>query len=137
MNSNINKNKYGNNKLERMINKTKAYFDLDLVSMSNKYFKINNWENSELLFVINNEETCYLDTKFGRKLKIDNVNMEKPVWVNDYYTIEVVDRMGNLIGYIVKSNHEDLINQIEGYDYVYLLKDFIKNSKDTLVIRKP
>lgn len=137
MNTNINKNKYGTNKIERMINKTKAYFGLELVSRSNTCFEIKNYENSNLLFVVNTEDVCYLDTKYGRKLKIDNINMEKPVWVNDYYTIEVINNIGMVIGYIVKSNHEALLNQLDGCDYVYKLNDFIKNSNEQLLVKKP
>lgn len=132
------KNKYGTNKLERLINKTKAYFNLDLKSISNNYLSVvKPSQECELLFVVNNYETVYLGTKYGRKLKIENANMQNPVWVNDYYTLEVSDGNGTTIGYIVKSNHPALLEQIQGYDYVYKLFDFMENSKSGLYIRKP
>ena len=132
------KNKYGTNKLDRLINKTKAYFNLDLKSISNNYLSVvKPSQECELLFVVNNYETVYLGTKYGRKLKIENGNMQQPVWVNDYYTLEVGDGAGNTVGYIVKSNHPALLEQIEGYDYVYKLFDFMENSKSGLYIRKP
>lgn len=132
------KNKYGTNKLERLINKTKAYFNLDLKSISNNYLSVVKPDKDcELLFVVNNYETLYLPTKYGRKLKIENGNMQSPVWVNDYYTLEVGDGNGNTVGYIVKSNHPGLLEQIQGCEYVYKLFDFMENSKSGLYIRKP
>ena len=132
------KNKYGTNKLERLINKTKAYFNLDLKSISNNYLSVVKPDKDcELLFVVNNYETLYLPTKYGRKLKIENGNMQSPVWVNDYYTLEVGDGNGNTVGYIVKSNHPGLLKQIQGCEYVYKLTDFMENSKSGLYIRKP
>lgn len=71
----------GKNKQERVKNKLKKYFNIDIRQRSNKYSEIVKVEG---VFWTTKDNIKRVSTKFGDKLIIECVNFDKPIWINEW-----------------------------------------------------
>lgn len=126
MNTTFDPKKYGNNKLERQINKVYAYFGIRLEECSNQYLQIKRVDApinehpipGYKLLLIAPSSCKMVNTKYGRKLLVEPVNSDKKFWIHDYLAMEVFNCVGSLIGYLISTKNPELIELSEGYDDV-------------------
>lgn len=120
----------GNNKLERQINKALKYNELVLVEDSNKYLRIEKWNESKTFFV-SNESVKFGSNQYGEYAMLIPLNIAKPIFIKPWNVINAYGLDGGQVGYFVytykDSDAATLNDLVKGDDGVLNLNPEINN----------
>lgn len=104
----------GNNKLQRQINKALKYNEMVLVEDSNKYLRIEKWNESKTFFV-SNESVKFGCNQYGEYAMLVPLNIAKPIFIKPWNVINAYGLDGVQLGYFVyvwKDEHAATLNDL-------------------------